>query len=152
MIVLLPLGALAGIGAVIFASDDFNGFEFDEDGFGITVDQGGDNAIRPLTADALQSAYGANAGVFHLDLRELDDSMFNETFDVDVDMDVGELKVLVPDDLTVAVDAMSNLGDLSVFGSHREGVNEELNIGASNPSVQLDLNVNLGEIEVVRSN
>ena len=86
--------------------------------------------------------YELAAGEADLDLSDLRPRQ-GAPIDIEVDLSVGELRVQVPDDLTVAVDATSGVGSL-------EGVSEgESVIGpAGSPDVTLDVDVSVGSLVI----
>jgi len=148
-LVIIPLAVVGGLVAFVASNDD-TGFRIDEDGFDLTID-GGPNLVRPATPGDLEPAYEFRAGSFELDLRQLDDAAFTESMDIDIDMDIGEIDVIVPEGLSVAVQAETNLGDITVFDSHSEGINPQLQSLDPEPSLFLDLELDVGDIDVIRA-
>jgi hypothetical protein len=98
--------------------------------------------------------HGLAAGTATLDLRELAGT--ERDLDVEARLGAGELTVLVPADLRVALDAEVGLGELRVQaadGSVRTddggGLDREVDLGpAGRRNVRLDVQVGVGELEV----
>lgn len=110
--------------------------------------------FRPASIDAIQSVIVEDVGEITLDLRGVDfDSIgrSDEPVEIDVDLDVGRIEVLVPEDVRVSVDADTDLGEVTVFGSSDEGINPSRTIINEDPQLDLELNLNLGEIVVTRN-
>lgn len=141
--VLLPLVALAGVGAlIVFDDDDRGGFNF----------TGGEQIHRPTSAAQLETFYEVDAGTIELDLSALDSTMFasfDEPVEVDVQVDFGAISVAIPEDLRVEINADADLGDLQVLGQSEDGPSPDINVTIDDPDVVLNLDVDLGEIDVV---
>ncbi len=69
---------------------------------------------------------------------------------IDVEADVGSIRVIVPDDLAVSVDAETDLGDVSVFDDSDSGISNEVTSTVEDPDLEIELNLDIGEIDVVR--
>jgi phage shock protein PspC (stress-responsive transcriptional regulator) len=74
-------------------------------------------------------------------------------FSTEIDVGVGNLTVIVPENARVQVDARVGIGDIDAFGSTRNGYRRVLNVD-NNPSgsttIKLKLRVGVGEIDVRR--
>ncbi len=105
---------------------------------------------RPDSVASIPAAISHDQGKVVVDLTELDASMFDDTVLLDIEHGFGEVRVIVPEDLTVDVDATVAAGDVSVFGSSNDGFGSELNISAEDPDLELDIDLGFGEITVER--
>ncbi len=70
---------------------------------------------------------------------------------LDVELDVGSVTVIIPDDVRVEIDAESDLGEVTVFGQNEDGVNTFVTVEDDDPQLVLDIQVDVGEINVLRS-
>jgi predicted membrane protein len=65
----------------------------------------------------------------------------------------GRVAVIVPEGLDVDVEGQAGLGDAEVFGDRQEGAGVNLDAshdgGVGVPEIMLDIQVGLGEIDVV---
>lgn len=143
-VILVPLMIIGGAAALFFvvADTDANGFSIDA----------GDVDVRPLNSADLLNSYETDLGSITLDLTALDDSMFDSgPVDVKVQADLGDIDVIVPEDLSVLVDAQVDAGDIRIFDQQSDGFDAELNVAdGGRPSVHLDIQADLGSIEVKR--
>jgi len=108
---------------------------------------------RPVTVGDFPLTIIEDNGAVILDLSALDVADF-EGIDTPVavrlDIDFGSIEVMVPADLVVSVDADVDIGSVQVFGGDLGGFRSSLNIVENDPHLELDLDVNLGDIVVVR--
>jgi len=120
----------------------------------------GDKNHRPTAA--VQDEYRWGMGKMTLDLREADALAGEE---IEASVVIGELIVIVPDDVLLVITAHSGVGDVIVFGEESGGFDAGLECigtaleiscggdGALNPAVaslRLDLEVAVGKVEVQR--
>ena len=126
-------------------------------GNGIDIGSGFDATYRPQTVADLDRPFLHDAGEVTLDLTGLDLDGFDDPdldlpLDVDVELDLGELRVIVPEGLDLVIDAEAGLGDVRVFDREEDGidVNVEYPADGDDPPLSLDLRVGAGEILVQR--
>ena len=120
----------------------------------------GDKNHQPTAA--VQDEYRWGMGKMTLDLREADALAGEE---IEASVVIGELIVIVPDDVLLVITAHSGVGDVIVFGEESGGFDADLECvgtaleiscggdGALNPalaSLRLDLEVAVGKVEVQR--
>ena len=104
--------------------------------------------ILPLIASlALSMVCGSGSPQQKLHFPALDGK------DVDLQADVGRIVVIVPDGLSVLVDAnIDGPGHLELFGNERGGIGigdqVRHNAGIGTPELSIDANVSVGEIKV----
>src|SRR5699024_3123093 len=96
-----------------------------------------------------------SAGEARVDLTDVGDPANLDGRDIRIDGDMGRIEVVVPDDLTVSVDAtMEAGGDIRLFGE-RDGSAWDYTMSrrhtgpADAPEIDLDLELGFGEIVVV---
>jgi predicted membrane protein len=72
--------------------------------------------------------------------------------EVDANVGIGELTVIVPDDVAVDIDASASAGEVTVFGRSESGVDADLSGRISAPgsdrALRIDAHVGLGDIVV----
>jgi predicted membrane protein len=112
----------------------------------------GDRSEQPSTPADL-TEYELGIGNFQLDLSRLQVPV--GTTAVEARVGIGELRVEVPDGVTVLVDARSGLGNVRVFNQEEGGLGSR--VQAASPSggdpgrrLTLDLRVGLGQVQVDR--
>lgn len=140
--VLIPFLAIAGLIVAIFAGD----FDIDFDD-SLTV--------TPIGVDDIPGLIEQDAGEIILDLRNTDLSPLSESdaepIEVLVQMDAGRIEVLLPADSPVEVSAeVDVVGEVNVFDQTEDGFSPTVSVSDDDPQLILDLEVDLGEIEVTR--
>lgn len=107
----------------------------------------------PTQASALRSSYFTPAGSIHLDLTDIENLEALDGRTVDVEANVGELVVTVPDNLTVDIAAeVDGGGEINVAGQTEGGnnvvVEQRIDGGPGAPEIDLNLDLVFGSIEV----
>lgn len=69
---------------------------------------------------------------------------------IEIDLDFGEVRVIVPEGLDISVDAEADLGDVEVFGQFEDGIDNDVTIDVDDPVIELDIQVGAGKILVQR--
>lgn len=111
----------------------------------------GDSRVRPDSLAELQAGYDQAVGELTVDLRSLE--LPPGTTDLQAEVGMGELTVIVPEDVTVRLDASAGLGDIEALGQRRSGFGADLEqafIGAGEAELRLRASVGLGRVEVRR--
>lgn len=112
----------------------------------------GERSIAVSDVADLEDRYGLGAGTMTLDLRELE--LPTGTTEVRAGINLGELVVLVPPEVTIAGEARVAMGEVERFGRSSGGIapRVELTAPGDDPEriLELDLRVGLGQIEVRR--
>jgi phage shock protein PspC (stress-responsive transcriptional regulator) len=107
---------------------------------------------HPATAAAVESRYEIGAGELILDLTDVSDPESLDGRTIDMEAGAGRIEVVVPEGMNVTAHARAGLGDISLFGEHQDGGGIELTQnqfgGIDAPSLRLDLQVGLGEVDV----
>ncbi|HYN51035.1 MAG TPA: PspC domain-containing protein [Thermoleophilaceae bacterium] len=102
------------------------------------------------SVEELRSDYRLGIGDLRLDLRSLALPV-GETH-VDVEVDVGELRVLVPDDVALRVRAEAQLGEIDLLGETVDGHQAEAQLDETGARVLvLDAHVGLGVVQITRA-
>lgn len=112
----------------------------------------GDKSIRPLTAAGVGGEYEHGMGVLRFDLTSVDDPEQLVGSTIRLENGVGEIKVIVPHDLNVAVDAQVDAGEIRAFGSKTGDTDATLVRPPDDPdapALTLHIRENLGGIEVI---
>lgn len=119
----------------------------------------GDSAWRPTTVAAATAGYELSAGDAALDLTAV--PITGGTVDVSAEVGAGELRVTVPATATVVVHASVGLGEVRLPGSPGQvertggaGVDRDVTLaaaGTSTGTLELDLQVGIGSVEVRRA-
>jgi phage shock protein PspC (stress-responsive transcriptional regulator) len=109
--------------------------------------------VTPLTASDVESAYSFDLGEHVLDLTRLSDPEALDDRTIRVSGDVGELDVIVPDDMDVTVDAaVDGPGGITLFGNDSGGIDttstRSHDGGTDVPHLTLDLQLDVGHIDV----
>lgn len=123
---------------------------------GSNTDEGGRITYRPFDATSVRDSYSMGAGQLTLDLTRVTDVDELDGQDITVRGRVGELVVILPDDLRAEVLADVRLGDVSMDGRTENGpqVHVTRHVGSTDgtdPEVGLDLGLFVGHIEVRQS-
>ena len=113
----------------------------------------GDRTFRPFDAATVQRTYDVSIGSLTVDLTKAGLSGDRE---IDANVGIGELRVVVPTDVNVDVDASASAGDVVVFGAQDDGANAQVSgrsagtPGASD-TLHIDAHVGLGQVVVERA-
>jgi len=108
--------------------------------------------VEVRNVEDLESSYDVPAGSVELDLSEIEDVSELDGRSVEIDVNAGEVLVILPDDLQVRYDAAVEFGGEVVtpegnregWGPSRSGVLEE----DAEPTFDLDVDLRFGRIEV----
>jgi phage shock protein PspC (stress-responsive transcriptional regulator) len=92
---------------------------------GIDLDGGvGERDYRPFSAADLRDKYELGMGELVVDLRQTD--LPSGDVPLEIDLGIGDARIVVPDDVCVATDAHVGVGEARTFGLHNEGVDVDL--------------------------
>ena len=138
---LLPALALACSAGVVSAA-------------GIDLDGGvGERDYRPASALDLRDTYELGMGELIVDLRQTD--LPPGDIPLDVDLGVGEARVIVPEGVCVATDAEVGIGEVRSFDRHNGGVDVDVDdLPSSTPDVTrllVKADVGIGSLRIGRS-
>ena len=118
---------------------------------GIDLDGGvGEREYRPGSSADLRSHYELGIGELVIDLRNTD--LPPGDVPLDVDVGIGQARVLVPDDMCVATDAEIGMGHVQVLGLDHGGVDVDLedapDARPSSTRLMLTADIGMGELRV----
>ncbi len=112
----------------------------------------GQRTSSPTTAEALQDGYDLGVGEIVLDLTRMDAAELAKLDErtVKVDLDVGHIRVIVPDEgLRVAVDADLEVGEVVLFGEKSDSSAKATHGNGNEPTLDIEADMVLGQIEVL---
>ena len=109
--------------------------------------------IVPATSAEVQDSYVNDVGQYVLDLTQVTDPEELDGRTITMTADVGELEVVVPDDMDVTVTgSVDGPGGITLFGHDSGGidVNASRSYDGGNevPEITLDLQLDVGHIDV----
>jgi phage shock protein PspC (stress-responsive transcriptional regulator) len=121
---------------------------------GIDLDGGvGERDYRPSSALDLRDKYELGMGQLVVDLRQTD--LPPGDVPLQVDLGIGDARVLVPDDVCVATDAHVGVGEARTFELHNDGVDVDLDdLPDARPSTTrllVNADVGIGSLRIGRS-
>ncbi len=115
----------------------------------------GDRMVDPATTNEAAAGYRHGIGKLTIDLSDLSLTPGGDTT-VPVVMGVGELRIAVPDDVDLVVDAKVGAGAVQLEDRETGGTDLEEHwtdpaVGSSDATVTLDLRLGVGKIDIVRT-
>lgn len=114
----------------------------------------GERLERPATVSELRDEYVLGIGQLTVDLTDLSAGALGADARTRVRVGVGQLVVIVPEELPVLVFARATVGNVRVFEDEEGGFGAEREAGPGldgrGPVLELVLSVGLGEVEVRR--
>jgi phage shock protein PspC (stress-responsive transcriptional regulator) len=118
---------------------------------GIDLDGGvGDRDYRPASSADLQDRYELGIGDMAVDLR--DTELPSGDVPLEIDLGMGEARLVVPEDVCVATTADVGMGNVSFFGRNNDGVDvdfdERPDADGDTTRILLDAEIGLGELRV----
>lgn len=112
----------------------------------------GERDFRPTTFADVSDHYRHGIGEMVIDLTEVDFPPGDH--DIEIDMGIGELRLIVPVDVTVEVNSSLDIGEIDVLGRIQNGVGNDvvrrIEVDDSSASVRVDAELGIGHL-VVRS-
>jgi hypothetical protein len=112
----------------------------------------GTRVYTPFETSDLKRNYDIAIGDLKLDLSNA--ALAAGDTEVDANVGVGELTVIVPDDVAVDVDATASAGQVTVFGRNESGVDADLSGSIRAPrsdrTLHIDAHIGLGDVIVER--
>ncbi|MDH3248967.1 MAG: cell wall-active antibiotics response protein [Acidimicrobiia bacterium] len=110
----------------------------------------GDRRHEPVNMSDLDSPYRLGIGSMRIDLSDL---RIEGTVEIEADVGMGELLIIVPDDVAVDVEARSGAGEVRIFGERSDGIDvrdEFRSPGSDRDVLVIDAGVFMGQVEVRR--
>lgn len=138
---LIIFGTVLGLLALLTAAAPLEGFQG-----GV-----GDRLVEITSVDDIEPDYNLSMGKLTIDLTELSEFQGEATLNASVGM--GELVVVVPENVGVEVTARSGAGEVEIFGQQIDGMGLDQTFrspGFDDPDdiLFLDISVFLGRVEV----
>jgi phage shock protein PspC (stress-responsive transcriptional regulator)/predicted membrane protein len=108
-------------------------------------------AVRysPATVADIQDTYTADVGDMVIDLSAVD--FGGETVETSADMSLGQIRIIVPDDVSVEARGTVAIGAARVLGDNTGGIGGMTasgSVAGDNGTLTVDANLDIGEIEV----
>jgi phage shock protein PspC (stress-responsive transcriptional regulator) len=144
--ILIAFAAFFAVVAVLCAAAIVTAFSW----FNVSLGDGTGNRVYvPATAAAVQPSYKLGIGDLRIDLSRV---RLTTPTHVKARLGIGELKVIVPANASVIVDAHAKAGDLYVLNQHDDGRNASVHTSAGSGKIlYLDARVGAGRVDVVRA-
>ncbi len=123
---------------------------------GLNLESAGSVNVQPESIEALPSGtqeYGAGSVVYDLSLLKLEDS---NSISLDIEQGVGELRVIVPPEADVTLNAEVGLGAIEAFDARSGGPGSSRqdtdlgDDGEGGGEITLNLELGVGKVEVTR--
>ena len=113
----------------------------------------GDSVARPLDAGDIEDAYDLGVGDLTVDLTNL--VLPPGTTEVEADVGIGHLLVRVPEGVALELDGHAGIGQVVLLGQVEDGTGADEHLSVPGPTpdapvLELEADVGIGEIEVVR--
>src|ERR687896_173233 len=145
-------GLLLYLAALLLMPSDEGGAVVEASG--IDIDGGmGEREYRPGSTVDLRDRYELGIGDLEIDLRQTD--LPGGDVPLEVDLGIGEARVLVPDDVCVATTADIGAGNVETFGRDTGGVDVDFeDIPDASPATTrllVDADIGLGALRVMES-
>ena len=120
---------------------------------GIDFDGGvGEREYRPTSASELEDGYRLGMGELRVDLRDAD--LPSGDTPLDLDIGIGEARLIVPSDVCVATSAQVGIGEVEVFDRQNGGIDldwtDRPRSGSDVKRLVVDANVGIGALHVRR--
>jgi hypothetical protein len=113
--------------------------------FDVSLGDGvGDRAYAPATVVGVRPEYKLGIGNLKVDLSSL-----RRPVDVKASVGIGELRVIVPQGVPVAVDAKVKAGSISALGREQEG--RDARVVTAGSGIHVTARVGAGHIDIVRA-
>jgi predicted membrane protein len=116
--------------------------------FDVSLNDGvGDRSYAPASAGDVNGAYKLGVGDLKLDLSHMSS---DQNVDVDASVGIGHLRITVPQDASVALDARVKAGSIDALGRHDDGRDARIRESGGG-KLHVKARVGAGNIEVVRA-
>jgi phage shock protein PspC (stress-responsive transcriptional regulator)/predicted membrane protein len=137
LVSLLTVGLVASIVALSVAFGWFN----------VSLSDGvGKQSYAPTTVQEARGTYHLGIGDLRVDLSQLPATA---SLHVKAHVGIGKLRVIVPRNANVVVDAKAKAGDVHAFDRHANGHDATIHAG-TNGTLYVDAEVGAGRVDVVR--
>jgi phage shock protein PspC (stress-responsive transcriptional regulator) len=140
LIVLSALASLVAVAAIVAVVSAFAWFDVNL-GDGV-----GESTYAPASIAAVQTSYHLGVGNLKVDLSQVNLAGKHR---IEARVGVGELRIIVPRNANVHVNAHAKVGDVFVLRQHVDGRNVSVQSGSG--QFEIDARVGAGRIDVVRA-
>jgi hypothetical protein len=141
---LIVLGAIAAVIVLVVVVAVIVAFTW----LDVSLNDGvGDRSYTPGSAGDVQREYKLGVGDMKVDLSQV---AVDQELHVDAQVGIGELRVTVPHDASVGIDARVKAGSIEALGDHDDGRNATVH-DADGGKLRLKMRVGAGSIDVVRA-
>lgn len=108
--------------------------------------------VTPGSVESIPTSIDGVEGEYILDLRNVDfsDVDSSDPVEVSISQEFGRIEVRLPSEVAVEVLAEADLGELEVLGQNEQGITEGISILNDDAQLVLDLDVEVGDIEVTQ--
>ncbi|GAC69875.1 PspC domain-containing protein [Gordonia soli] len=131
---LVPIAIL--LGAAVVVTTSVTGFD------GLPEGGTGERIVKPFTENDIRAEYSLTVGRIELDLRDID---LTKDRTVQLQNGIGEVKVLVPENMNVRAQCAVSVGDYTC----PEGLDGGRD-GTDGPVLTVDAKSSIGNVEIVR--
>ena len=137
---LIPVGVLFAVGVVLTSVAPDPRF--------------GQIVATPQSGSDIQDSYELTAGEVDLDLTKVE-NVQDLKRTIEMKVVTGHINVTVPAGVDVTVESRATAGDLKILGREADGTDPELAVAPDHPTAEapdlvLDLQVGLGEVDVMQ--
>lgn len=98
--------------------------------------------VAPSSFDDLDNAVSQGVGELVIDLTQLD--WTGQNVDLDASLQIGELVIIVPDDISVFGDLRGSIGEVEFEHETSSGFSPDIQVGYDGPNGILNLNASIG--------
>ncbi|MEM7322115.1 MAG: LiaF domain-containing protein [Actinomycetota bacterium] len=107
----------------------------------------------PTTVEEIPTSITAERADIVVDLTALSAEDFadrSEPLAIDIDIDAGAVEVIVPEGLTMSVDADTSVGSTTVFDRENNGFDNRITVEEASADIALTIDIDAGDIDVER--
>ena len=143
VVILIPAAIVIGA-IVVLANFDNVDFEFGET-----------TRVIPASLETIPTSVNQDEGEYVLDLSDIDFSTadsLDEPIDINISLGAGRITVFVPDGVDVDATAeVAAVGSTRIFEQRESGLSPEQSWISDDPQLILDLELDVGKIEILRA-
>jgi len=107
----------------------------------------GERTFRPASTADLRQEYRMAIGRLTVDLTSIEGTTIS---DVEISLGIGQVVVILPDEVSVRVEGDAGAGQVMILGSEQNGLGVEHSITENDAVFEVRVAVGLGQVEVRR--
>ncbi|HUG88131.1 MAG TPA: LiaF domain-containing protein [Actinomycetota bacterium] len=107
----------------------------------------GERTFRPASTADLRQEYRMAIGRLTVDLTSIEGTTIS---DVEISLGIGQVVVILPDEVSVRVEGDAGAGQVKILGSEQNGLGVEHSITENDAVFEVRVAVGLGQVEVRR--